>query len=71
MGSHLHMKQLNPLKTLKDPAHRWARSGLLHLIGDRSAGSQPGVNGGGTRVDWKFARTQGVAFVSEPVNDFA
>ncbi len=37
-GSRLHMEQFNPLKTLKDPAYRWARSGLVHLIGDRLLG---------------------------------
>src|SRR6266700_7825210 len=40
----LYIEQLNTYKTLKDPTHRWARRGLLHLIRDRLLGlSQAGA----------------------------
>jgi hypothetical protein len=40
------MEQLDAFKTLKDPTHRWARRGLVHLIRDRllslgQAGAEP------------------------------
>jgi hypothetical protein len=37
-GSRLHREHCNPLTTRNDPAHRWARSGCVHVIGDRLVG---------------------------------